>query len=121
MRQAPELIRSMEEAGSLNATVVIELGTNGPFDESHLVDVLDSLKNAERILFVNSRVPKPWEAAVNETLENTLRTYRDVVLIDWYSESSGHDEYFYADGVHLRPAGAEAYCSLIIGALWPIM
>ena len=36
---------------------------------------------------------------------------------DWYGASKGHDAYFYQDGVHLKPAGAEAYCKIIVEAL----
>ncbi|MCL1981563.1 MAG: acetyltransferase, partial [Clostridiales bacterium] len=121
MRQAQDLILDMKKAGNLKSTVVIELGTNGPFTENQLIDVLDSLENVEKVIFINARVPRHWETAVNETLEKVLAPYRNAVLIDWYSESSGHDEYFYDDGVHLRPVGAEAYCSMITDALWPVV
>ncbi|MCL1810567.1 MAG: acetyltransferase [Clostridiales bacterium] len=117
MEQAPELIASLKQAGLLKQYVVIELGTNGPFTEGQLIKVIDSLAAAEKIIFINTRVPRQWETAVNETFEKVLPPYSNAVLIDWYSASSGHDEYFYDDGVHLKPAGTEAYCALITGAL----
>ena len=40
-----------------------------------------------------------------------------VTLIDWYSASSGRNEYFYSDGVHLNRKGAAAYSDLIIEAV----
>jgi len=117
LKQGSEVIASLENSGLLKNIVVIELGTNGPFTESQLTSLLNSLRNADKIVFINSRVPKPWESTVNSTLSSVLKSYPKASLIDWYSESRGHDEYFYDDGVHLRPVGAGIYSNLIIDAL----
>jgi lysophospholipase L1-like esterase len=117
LRQAKEVVRELEGSGQLAKVVVIALGTNGPFSDNQLIELLESLENAEKVVFVNTRVPKPWESTVNETYERILKDYRHAVLIDWYAESSGRNEYFYNDGVHLTPLGAEAYSSLIINAV----
>ena len=41
-----------------------------------------------------------------------------IKLVNWYSASSGHNEYF-SDGVHLKPAGLQAYASLVADAVNP--
>jgi lysophospholipase L1-like esterase len=66
---------------------------------------------------VNTRVPRPWETVVNETLAAVPEDYPNVTLIDWYSASSGCNDYFYPDGVHLNQKGAKAYGEIIIKAL----
>ena len=38
-------------------------------------------------------------------------------VIDWYETSAGHDEYFWDDGTHLRPAGADAYVLMLRAAI----
>ena len=38
-------------------------------------------------------------------------------ILDWLSFSAGHDDWFYADGTHLRPSGAQAYARLLAHAL----
>ena len=43
--------------------------------------------------------------------------YDNVDVIDWYAESAGHDEYFWSDGTHLRPEGAEAYVLMLRKAI----
>lgn len=35
-------------------------------------------------------------------------------MIDWYSASEGKDDYFYQDGVHLKPEGAKYFASLLV-------
>jgi hypothetical protein len=97
--------------------VIVELGTNGSFTEKQLAKTLDALEGTGEIVLVNTRVPKPWETVVNETLVKVAESYPNTMLIDWYSASGGHDDYFYPDGVHLNRTGAEAYAEIIIETL----
>jgi len=114
MHEASDLIKELKTLDKLGKIVIIELGTNGPFTTEQLSKTLDNLSGVEQIMLVNVRVPKPWQNVVNETLAKVAETYPKTRLIDWYGASSGHDEYFYQDGVHLKPAGAEAYAQLIM-------
>jgi hypothetical protein len=43
--------------------------------------------------------------------------YTNARLLDWRGTGAGHPEYFWNDGIHLRPAGAQAYTSLIASNL----
>nr|WP_042332018.1 acyltransferase family protein [Desulfosporosinus orientis] len=115
--QAPEIVAQLKANGDLGSRVIIELGTNGPFTEKQLKDLLASLGNVEQIYLVNTRVPRSWEGVVNQTLAQVAADYPKTTLVDWYSASSGHNEYFYADGVHLNSAGSQAYGALIAKAL----
>lgn len=117
MYQAPDLIAKLQKEGKLGKIVIIELGTNGSFTEKQLMNTLDSLQSTEKILLVNTRVPKPWEAVVNETLTKAAESYPNTKLIDWHLISSGHEDYFYTDGVHLTQSGVKAYGEMLIEAL----
>lgn len=117
MYQAPDVIARLQREDRLGKIVIIELGTNGSFTEKQLIKVLESLKMAEKIILVNTRVSRPWEAAVNEMLIKVSGSYSNTKLIDWYAVSSGHDDYFYPDGVHLNRTGAEAYSKIMIEAM----
>ena len=119
MHQAPGVIRNLKDQGMLGKTVIIELGANGAFTEKQLTDILSLLGDDRRIVMINTRVPKPWESVVNQILARTAAADPDIELVDWYSASSGHNEYFYADGVHLKEAGVQAYVSLVAQAVHP--
>lgn len=119
MYEAPELISKLRKEGKLRKIVILELGTNGSFTEKQLAKTLDSLQGVQEIVLVNTRVPRPWETAVNETLAKVSASYPNTTLLDWYSASSGHDDYFYPDGVHLNQTGTDAYCDIMIKALTP--
>lgn len=117
MYQAPEVIAGLREEGKLGKNVVIQLGNNGPFSEKQLKETLDTLPGSTEILLVNTRVPKPWEGEVNETLNKVAQSYPGARLIDWHTVSKGHNDYFYKDGVHLTQTGVEAYGEMLAKAL----
>lgn len=117
MHEAPEVLSKLRKEDKFGKTIIIGLGTNGAFTEKQLRATLDCLEGAEQIVLLNCRVPKPWEAVVNETLAEVAKSYPNAKLLDWHATSRGHDEYFYQDGVHLNPTGAEAYCKMIFEAL----
>lgn len=117
MHEAPEVLAKLRKEDKFGETIIIGLGSNGAFTEKQLRATLDCLEGAEQIVLLNCRVPKPWESVVNETLAKVSESYPNTRLVDWYAASRGHDEYFYQDGVHLNPTGAEAYCKMIVEAL----
>lgn len=119
MYQAPQVIENLQSHGDLGKTVIIELGANGAFTEKQFMDILNLLGNDRKVVIINARVPKPWESTVNQVLARIAATHSGVDMIDWHSASSGHDEYFRTDGVHLQAAGVKAYVSLLLKALTP--
>ncbi len=117
--QVPQVIKDLQARGALGNTVVIEVGSNGPFTEKQFAEILNLLGNDRRLVLINARVPKPWESAVNQDLARITAAHPNAALMDWYGASSGHDEYFRNDGVHLLEAGAKAYASLLLDTLAP--
>ncbi|MCL6489791.1 MAG: acetyltransferase, partial [Alicyclobacillus mali] len=107
----------LKAKGELGHIVILELGTNGPFSKQQLVSVLQSLGPVQKIILVNTRVPRPWQNAVNQTLAQVAASYPHVVLVNWYQASAGHPEYFWPDGVHLNPTGAMVYAKLVAQAV----
>jgi peptidoglycan/LPS O-acetylase OafA/YrhL len=117
LSQAQEVVEQLKRENRLGSRVVIELGTNGSFTEKQLKGLMDSLQDAERIVFINTRVPKKWQDTVNEALSKAVGEYPHAVLADWYGSSEGAEGYFEKDGVHLKPKGAEAYASVVLRSL----
>lgn len=113
------VVNRLQAGGQLGSLVIIELGTNGPFTGEQLESLIDSLGPVRQVVLVNTRVPRPWEGAVNSTLAQVSAARPEVILVDWYAASAGHDSYFYQDGVHLTPEGSRAYAALAAGACIP--
>lgn len=68
---------------------------------------------------MNTRVSRPWEGVVNPTLAQVAATYPHATLVDWYGASAGHASFFYPSGVHLDPAGAHFYATMVPKAVQP--
>ena len=66
-----------------------------------------------RVAFVNTNVPRAWEGPNNAVLADGVQRYPRAVLVDWYSASADHPEYFVEDGVHLQIQGQQVYADLI--------
>ncbi|MFC7373464.1 acyltransferase family protein [Fictibacillus iocasae] len=113
MEEAYAIFNQLKSSGQLHPYVVVELGTNGPFDKEQLDEVLDLIGEDKEILLVNVRVPRPWQTVVNDVLSESAAERDNVTLVDWYNASAAHAEYFAGDGVHLTQTGAKAYSALI--------
>ncbi|HEC2153500.1 TPA: acetyltransferase [Staphylococcus delphini] len=99
-----------------NDIVVLELGTNGDFTDEQLNSLLEQFGKAD-IYLVNTRVPRSYESHVNQVLAKAAKKRANVTLVDWYSRSENHTEYFAPDGIHLEPPGVRALTNSIIQAI----
>lgn len=117
MSSGSKLLTQLQKRRKLGDTVVIGLGTNGVFNKKQLENCLGSLKNVKHIVLINTRVPRKWESQVNKLLADISANLSGITLVNWYSASENHDEYFAKDGVHLTKEGSQAYAQLIAKTL----
>lgn len=117
MSQAAKIVDDLKSRGELGNRVVLELGTNGPFNSHTLENLLESLSSVQRVVLVTARVPKGWEDSVNEKIKEAAGKFANVKVFDWHGASEGKEDYFYPDGVHLKPEGGRYYASLLADTL----
>ncbi|MGG0730701.1 acyltransferase family protein [Bacillus paramycoides] len=117
LSKAIPVVEQLKNDGNLGNHVIIGLGTNGAFTTEQLVSLINLIGNERKIIFINTRVPRPWESIVNERLKETTSKYPNVTLVDWHAASAGKRDYFAPDGVHLTKVGAEAYAALVAKAV----
>ena len=105
-----DVIQDCKDAGLLGQDVVVQLGTNGTVDPGDFDRMMGLLADRAEVVIVNAKVPRPWEQQVNDTLAAGVKKYKkNAVLLDWHGYAGQHPEFFYDDGIHLRPDGAAAY------------
>jgi hypothetical protein len=114
---AIDVLRWRRASGQLGEVVVVDIGNNGVFTAEQFDEMMGVLDGARRVVFVNVNVPRAWERPNNEVLAEGVRRYPNAVLVDWYSASVEHPEYFVEDGIHLRFEGQRVYAGLIAEAL----
>ena len=96
--------------------VILELGTNGDFTKEQLDQLIGKFGKAQ-VYLVNTRVPRSYENHVNTLMTEAAKDKKNVTLIDWYSRSKGHTEYFAPDGIHLENDGVEALTDEILKSI----
>ena len=59
-----------------NSAIIFQLGTNGPFTESQIEELVKEFDKAD-IYFVNIKVPRAWEKNSKcSTKRNTRKTFK---------------------------------------------
>ena len=114
-RQAAELLSVIEhdKANAPDGPVVLNLGNNNALTEEQVIGILEALKYQEKVILVNTAVPRPWREGNNDLISRISAQYSNVRVIDWASISEGHPEYFAPDGVHLVATGVQVYVAEI--------
>ena len=109
---AVEEAKSYSKYNNENSAVIFQLGTNGPFTESQIEELVKEFDKAD-IYFVNIKVPRAWEKTVNTALKEIQEKHSNVKLIDWYSVANSTKDLFEPDRVHLNQAGIAEMVTLI--------
>jgi peptidoglycan/LPS O-acetylase OafA/YrhL len=108
----------MRRRGQLGDAVIIHLGNNGRFTTPQFEQIIRVLAGVKRIVFVNVKVPRRWEASVNRVLVAGVHRHPEVKYVNWrhlWRYCKGR--VFGRDATHLTPAGARCYAKMIAGAI----
>ncbi|WEV68333.1 acyltransferase family protein [Bifidobacterium sp. ESL0769] len=111
-----DLYHRHQAQGQAGSVVVMALGTNDSIANAQQVEDLIAAVGNEPLYLTTVRSPTGWQDSNNQILRSVVAKHKNVGLLDWYSISNGHPEYFYDDGTHLTPGeggGREAYGIMI--------
>ena len=118
-RQAPELLDVLiqDQPQALDSPIIFNLGNNNALSREQVEQIFEAVKGQPQIIVVNTAVPRPWRDGNNQIIREVAANYPQADVIDWNELSNGRPEYFAPDGVHLVPAGVNAYVSAILEKL----
>jgi hypothetical protein len=105
------IVRALAAKGTIPATVIIHLGTNGTVSAA-TCDEMFGLLAGKRVLIVNLHVPRPWEGPNNDVLRACAARH-GAAIVDWHTNAVGLAH----DGYHLAGAGPGAYATLLASAV----
>ncbi|WP_353947781.1 acyltransferase family protein [Sporolactobacillus sp. Y61] len=112
--EAKSIVQSLNSQKKTGQVVIIELGTNGPVTMNQMHDLMETIDPKTRVILTTTRVPRPWEGEVNQTMRKSAGVFDNVRLADWYKESAGHPEYFAPDTIHLNETGSAVYANMLL-------
>lgn len=119
-RQAGELLQVIQhdKAKMVGQKTILDLGNNNRLTQSEVNAIFEELKDQPLVIVVNTAVPRGWRDENNSLIASEAMKYPNFRVVDWAAKSENHPEYFAPDGVHLIPAGIEAYVAAITNYLY---
>ncbi|RLC57657.1 MAG: acetyltransferase [Chloroflexi bacterium] len=106
------ILRSRADNGLLGDVVIIHLGNNGYFGHGQIEEIMSILSGVDRVVFVTLNVPRDWEGPNNGVIQ-TAAAYPNAVVVDWHAMGVENPGFFWDDGFHLRPHGANWYAGML--------
>lgn len=112
---ANDIIKNLKSKSMLGDAIVINLGANGDCSEECKAKIIKTCEN-KKIFWINTTNSKD----VNSKLKKLSTKYNNLYIIDWYSFSKSHPEYFIADKIHLTSSGKSAYATYIYDSIYKV-
>ncbi|KRM96599.1 acyltransferase [Liquorilactobacillus aquaticus DSM 21051] len=114
MSDAIAVLQGLANSGKLADSVLLSIGTNGPFTHEQLKSIMDIVGSRRKVYWINTHVPtRRWQDQVNESLSSASKEYPNLKIIDWYTYSKDHADWFYDDNVHPNEYGLNYYSTYI--------
>lgn len=110
VREVIPVLQSLAQSGKLANTVLLSEGTNGPYSEQELEQIMTIIGKERKVYWINVHVPtRRWQDQVNSDLQAAAKKYPNLKVIDWYTYSKDHSDWFYDDNVHPNQEGLKYY------------
>jgi hypothetical protein len=115
-------VRKADRDHRLNPVVVIQAGNNGlinPSDLQHTLATVSANPTVTAILVVNDHLDPfdhDWQTPNNALISRLVPQFAKARVVDWNAAANHHHDWLYPDDLHLRPAGAAGYVSLLVAA-----
>lgn len=108
-------LRSHAAAG-LPETVVVHLGTNGPFSADGFADVMQLIGSQRRAVWVTIALPDlsrySFANDQNELIGSMAARYDNARVADWAAAADQNPDWT-ADGIHLTSSGCEGFTRVV--------
>lgn len=111
------ILSTLKNNNMLGDIVILNLGANGDCSYDCKKEIIEDC--GDRHIFWLT-VTNDKDVNVNKELFKLSKKYNNVHIIDWETISKDHNEYFYADGIHLTGKGREVYTKAIYDSIYNI-
>ncbi|MGN0287954.1 MAG: acyltransferase family protein [Atopobiaceae bacterium] len=115
-QQGLEVLKGYLQQNVVGKIVVLAFFSNNISTNDVYEDLISSCGDRE-VYLVNVHIPQKEQTQINQILQNLADEHDNVHLIDWDAYVTGHDDWLYADGTHLTPAGQPEYVDMITNAI----
>ncbi len=105
----------------LPRSVVIHLGTNGPFTSSGFSEAMALTGDQRRVVWVTIALPPRSQYSFVDSLNDMIRSqaaaYDNVEVADFARAAAQHPEWMAGDGIHINGAGCAGFTQIVDAAV----
>lgn len=101
------------KAGGVPDVLIVALGTNPPLSLNQIEAFMARTGGIARVIFVNIRIPREWEAPTNALINSLPQRFNKVTVVDWYGYSGSHPYVLNSSGYHLSDTGKPEFAALV--------
>ncbi len=109
-----EVLTNLQNEGKLGDVVIVALVNNGDYIPKRNKEFLEFLEDKD-VYWINA--VKADDLTFNDKFKEFAKDYPNVHIVDWEEASKDHPEYFYADGIHVKGDGIQAYADLVYNTI----
>ncbi|MFN8126774.1 MAG: hypothetical protein U0R64_09745 [Candidatus Nanopelagicales bacterium] len=104
-------------ATGLPGTVVLHLGTNGPFSSSGFDEAMSLVGGQRRVVWVTIQLPPrsqySFAPSLNDMIRSKAREYDNVRVADFAAAAADHPEWLAPDGIHIAGPGCAGFAGVV--------
>lgn len=108
-------------ADGLPDTVVLHLGTNGPFSSDGFSEAMSLTGTSRRVVWVTIQLPPRSQYSFVDSLNDMIRSqaqqYPNVRVADFAQAAARHPEWMAPDGIHISGAGCQGFADVVDDAV----
>lgn len=102
-------------------TVVLHLGTNGPFSADGFTEAMSLTGTERRVVWVTIQLPPrssySFVDSLNDMIRSQARQYPNVRIADFARAAAQHPEWMAPDGIHISGAGCAGFADVVDDAV----
>ena len=110
--QADEALAEIMTGGAPNV-LIVALGTNPMLTLAQIEAFMSLTDPIDRVMFVNIRIPREWEAPTNDLIDSLPSRFPKVSVIDWYGYTATRPHLLNDTGYHLTDVGKPVYAEFV--------
>ena len=112
---ANDILKTLIKKNMVGDIIIFNFGANGDCPNAIKDKIMKTIGNRE-LFWLN--VTNDKKVHFNDKITKYAENYGNLHVVDWATISSGHKEYFIADGVHLTSTGKKAFVQAIYDAIY---
>ncbi|MBQ9825868.1 MAG: acyltransferase [Firmicutes bacterium] len=110
----PDILGRLNNDDLMGDIIVVNFGANGDSPYRVKETAMDMLAG-KKVYWLTNTNPKTDNS--NTAIYQLAEQYDNLTIVDWLSISSGHPDWFFADGMHLTEEGRKAFAKTIVDAI----